>query len=100
MICEGKRAKVIGCKKAETVEPVSAVVHSKSLRREKVAAVSQVNMIKQQKKAVVCEINPSVEEKDADVRKLQESHIMPKEISCRNVSSDITLQKLFHSKEK
>lgn len=97
MICEGKWAKVIGCKKAETVRPVSAVIHYKSLRREKEAAVSPVNMIRRQKKAVVSEVSPLMGEKDAAVRKPQENHIMPKEISCQNVSSDITLQKLFHS---
>jgi len=98
VICEGKRAKVIGCKKAETVGPVSAVVHSESLRREKKAAVTRVNMVKQQKKAVVCEVNPLTGEKDAAVRKPKEDHIMPQEISCQNVSDDITLKKLFHMK--
>lgn len=97
MICEGKRAKVIGCKKAETVGPVSAVIHYKSLRREKEAAVSRVNMIRQQKKAVVREVSPPPGEKAATVRKPRENHIMPKEISCRSASGDITLQKLFHS---
>lgn len=97
MICEGKRAKVIGCKKAETVAPVSAVVRSESMRREKAAAVTQVHMVDQQKRAVVCEMSPLAGEKAAEVRKPRENAVMPKEINCRKVSGDITLQGLFKS---